>query len=190
VTAAYATLHAVTLAGLAQIAALLHERNGIDRRIAAMTGRPMAAGHLGEWIASAVFDIELENSAVAEAIDGRFRSGPLRGRIVNVKWYLKREGLLDMSLSPELDYYLVLAGPRAPASSSRGETRPWCIESVFLFDAQGLLAEQRRRGVKVGTASSVLTATWDAAEIYPRSTNPAYWVSAEQAAQLRLFAPT
>jgi hypothetical protein len=39
----------------------------------------VTAGHLGEWIASVVFDIELESSASAKGIDGRFRSGPLRG---------------------------------------------------------------------------------------------------------------
>jgi hypothetical protein len=32
-----------------------------------------------EWIAAQVFGIELEQSAVTAAIDGRFRSGPLRG---------------------------------------------------------------------------------------------------------------
>jgi hypothetical protein len=51
----------------------------------------MTAGHLGEWIASQVFDIALEVSAVAEGIDGVFRSGALEGSMVNVKWYLKRE---------------------------------------------------------------------------------------------------
>ena len=29
--------------------------------------------------------------------------------MVNVKWYGKREGLLDMTADPSLDYYLVLA---------------------------------------------------------------------------------
>jgi hypothetical protein len=60
---------------------------------------PMTLGHLGEWIASQVFDIELEPAATVPAIDGRFRSGPLQGSTVNVNWYLKREGLLDMSES-------------------------------------------------------------------------------------------
>jgi len=35
--------------------------------------------------------------AVAPAFDGRFSSGALQGRTVNVKWYLKREGLLDVT---------------------------------------------------------------------------------------------
>jgi hypothetical protein len=135
----------VTGCPVEQITALLQERNEIDRRIADLIGRPMTAGHLGEWIASEVFDIELEESAAATAIDGRFRSGVLQGRTVNVKWYLKREGLLDMTDSPMLDHYLVLAGPRSAAASSRGQVRPWSIESVHLFDSQDLLAIQRER---------------------------------------------
>ena len=46
----------------------------------------MTAGHLGEWIAAQVFDIELERSAY---IGGQFRTGPLQGQTVNMKWYLK-----------------------------------------------------------------------------------------------------
>jgi hypothetical protein len=75
-----------------RIAELLRDRNSIDAHIAAIMQRPMTSGHLGEWIAAQVFDIELEASAVAAGIDGIFRSGPLGGATVNVKWYLKREG--------------------------------------------------------------------------------------------------
>lgn len=117
---------------LARIAELLQKRNALDAEIAGIIGRPMTAGHLGEWIASQIFDIELEASAVSRAIDGRFHSGPLQGRSVNVKWYLKREGLLDTTSDDSLDYYLVLAGPPAPPTSSRGTIRPWCVQSVHL----------------------------------------------------------
>ncbi|MEU8054610.1 hypothetical protein [Microbispora bryophytorum] len=172
-----------------QIAALLNERNGVDKKIAAIIQRPMTSGHLGEWIAAQVFGIESETSAVAAAVDGRFTSGPLRGRTVNVKWYLKREGLLDVTERTELDYYLVLTGPASPAASSRGGTRPWCIESVYLFDAKQLLAELRERGVRIGVASSVRAAQWAAAEIYPRASNPALAVAPRQAELLRPFAP-
>jgi hypothetical protein len=120
-------------------------RNSVDAEIAVITGRPMTSGHLGEWIASRVFDIELEPSAAATAIDGRFRSAPLAGRTVNVKWYLKREGLLDMSSSPVLDSYLVLTGPASAAASSRESTRPWSVDAVYLFDAHELHDEQAAR---------------------------------------------
>jgi hypothetical protein len=50
---------------------------------------------------------------------------------VNIKWYLKREGLLDTSESVRLDYYLVLAGPRSAAASSRGSTRRGASRRCF-----------------------------------------------------------
>jgi len=175
---------------LRTIAGLLHERNAIDAKIAAVTGRPMTAGHLGEWIAANVFDIELEHSAASAALDGRFVSGQLQGRSVNVKWYLKREGLLDVTQSDLLDYYLVLTGPAVPAAHSRGSVRPWRLQSVYLFDARKLLGELRERGVKIGVATSVRTAQWSAAEIYPEQRNNTLIVQPEQQTILRLFAPT
>jgi hypothetical protein len=89
-----------------RIASLLQERNALDRSIAGLIDRPMTAGHLGEWIAARIFDIELEPSAVAAAIDGRFRSGPLVTAHRQREMYLKREGLLDMTDSAALDHYL------------------------------------------------------------------------------------
>lgn len=171
-----------------KIASLIQERNGIDEQIAALIHRPMTAGHLGEWIAAQIFDIELKTSAVTAAIDGRFRAGALRGRTVNVKWYLKREGLIDITESPALDHYLILAGPASAAMSSRGGQRPWCIEAVYLFDARQLINEQRARGVRIGTASSVRAAQRTAAEIYPRATNWALPLSRGQVELLTLFA--
>lgn len=168
-------------------AELLQKRNAVDAEIAGIIHRPMTSGHLGEWIASQVFDISLEPTATAKAIDGRFRSGPLQGRTVNVKWYLKREGLLDMTESDQLDYYLVLTGSLSGAVSSRDATRPWCIDAVFLFDARQLRAEQVGRGAKTGTASSVLQRHWAAAEIYPAVGNSLVEVTAQQADLLGLF---
>lgn len=146
----------------------------------------MTAGHAGEWIASRIFDIELEPSAVAKAIDGRLRSGPLTGKSVNVKWYLKREGILDMTEAAELDYYLVLTGPKVTVKDVR-TIGAWRIDAVYLFDSQRLLAEQHARGVKVGVASGVRVAQWLAAEIYPAPTNPALPLTEDQRHQLALF---
>jgi hypothetical protein len=180
----------VEIDALAEIASMLHQRNQIDERIARIVQRPMTAGHLGEWIASRVFDIELEGSASAAAIDGRFRTGSLAGQTVNIKWYLKREGMLDMSVSDKLDNYLVLAGPTTSAMSSRGGTRPWQIDAVYLFDARKLLAEVVERGVKVGVATSVRNSQWRAAEIYPEQINPRLLVASSQAKHLGLFGPS
>ncbi len=171
---------------VARIAQLLRDRNAIDDQIAAIIERPMASGHLGEWIAAQIFDITLED-AVATAIDGRFHSGPLKSRTVNVKWSLKQEGLLDITEAPVLDYYLVMTGPRSAALSSRKSTRPWRIDSVYLFQAAELLAQQQARRVKIGVASSMLAGQWQAAEIYPTARNPALPLSQQQIDLLWLF---
>ena len=132
------------------IAQLLQERNKIDEQIASVIHRPMTAGHLGEWLAAEIFDIELEPSAVATALDGRFRSGPLRGRTVNVKWYLRSEGLLDLTLSDELDEYLVMTGPVSAALSSRGQTRPSASSACSLLD----VPSRRPAGSRAGEPAS------------------------------------
>jgi hypothetical protein len=173
---------------LARAAALLRERNAIDTELAKLTGRPMTSGHLGEWIAAQIFDIALEEAANAPAIDGRFRSGPLIGQTVNVKWYLKQEGLLDMTESAALDFYLVLTGPRAAAVSTRSSTRPWHVDAVYLFHAADLLEQEHARNIKVGVATSVLTSQWENAEIFPVPRNPLLPLSPAQASLLRLFA--
>ncbi len=171
-----------------RVAELLSARNAIDADIAALIGRPMTSGHLGEWLAARIFGIDLESSAVAAGIDGRFTSGAITGATVNVKWYLEREGLLDVA-SNRPDYYLVLMGPASPATSSRGSTRPWCIAAAYLFAGNRLLQELQDRGVRIGVATSVRRAQWHAAEIYPNGRNTIMSLSPEQQGMLRLFAP-
>lgn len=170
-------------------AELLRDRNAIDVDLVRVIARPVTAGHLGEWIASLVFDVELESSPSAKGIDGRFRSGPLQGRTVNVKWYMRHQGLLDTTEHAALDYYLVLAGPPSPAGSSRGTTQPWCIHSAYLIDARQLRAEQLARGVKLGIASSVTKQQWLSAQIYPPTAASPLPLTREQADLLQLFEP-
>lgn len=160
-----------------KLAALLREKNRVDEQIAAIVGRPAEKGHLGEIIASNLFDIELESSATNAGYDGRFREGPLAGKTVNVKWYAKREGLLDINTASLPDYWLVLAGPPAAAATSRGTTRPWLVNEVFLFDAAALLPALRGRNVKIGIATSVTKAEWDRARIFPEPHNPTIAIS-------------
>jgi hypothetical protein len=65
---------------------------------------------------------------------------------VNVKWYPRRQGLIDVSASDRLDNYLVLVGPPfAPKSSGPG-TRPWQSDVEYLFDLESLSAELIERG--------------------------------------------
>lgn len=174
---------------VAPLAEKLRRRNEIDAEVAAILGRPMTSGHAGEWIAAQILGVDLEASAVSAGHDGAFGEGLLAGRTVNVKWYLKREGLLDMVAAKHApDFYLVLTGPAGAAVSSRGAVRPWVISNIYLFETATLTAEQERRGVKTGTGSSVTNASWVAAEIYPRhhDTLP---LSPEQRRQVGLFAP-
>ena len=64
-----------------------------------------------------------------------------------------------------------MTGPKAQVMSSRGGIRPWLIHHVYLFDAPRLVVELRRRGLKIGVATSVRQSYWQAAEIYPAQRN-------------------
>jgi hypothetical protein len=172
---------------LAEVAMLLRERNALDLRLGAIVGRPPEKGHLGEWIAARIFDIELMPGAAYPVIDGRFRQMP-GNPTVNIKWYFKREGGLDMTESIDLDYYLVLTGPTAAAVSSLGMTRPAVISAVYLFNAPRLLAGQRARGVKIGVFSSITNAQWLAAEVFPQANCSTLTVTPVQRRMLEMFA--
>lgn len=172
---------------LERVAELVAERNAVDAEIGAITGRPAVAGHVGEWIAAQIFDIALESSAAAKGIDGRFTSAPVEGRTVNVKWYAKREGILDLTKDSDADFYLVMTGPQAAPVSSRGGTRPLRITAVYLFVVPELLAELGARGVKIGIATSVRVGDWEASEIFPRQNNRVLVLTADQREALALF---
>ncbi|MGH8886680.1 MAG: hypothetical protein ACRDYX_16215 [Egibacteraceae bacterium] len=173
---------------LERVARFVARRNEIDAELGVVMDRPMTTGHLGEWIAAQVFDLMLEHSAAAKGIDGRFASGSLEGRTVNVKWYGKREGILDISEHPYLDYYLVMTGRRSAAASSRGSVRPLVIESVYLFDASRLLPMLHAAGRTIGVATSIRAHLWEAAEISPRPNNPELPLTRAQIQALELFA--
>ncbi len=185
----YRTLRLVDEAAIRRLAALVGTKNAADAAIAEVIGRPCQMGHVGEWIAAQVFDIELHSSATVEASDGVFRSGPLVGRSVNVKWYLKGEGILDLHVGAGPDLYLVMTGPRSPAGSSRGAVRPWVISTVYLFEHEPLVADLVGRGRKAGVASSVRRAVWAAAEIFPRSASPLLELKEDHRQMLSLFGP-
>lgn len=176
---------------LRAVAALVRARNALDAEIAAVIDRPALSGHLAEGVAWQVCDVHLEAAANAKGIDGRFGPGaPLAEKTVNVKYHGKREGILNTTDYADLDYYLVLSGPKATVMTSKGGTRPWAITHVYLFDAKALHTDQAAHGVKSGIASSVRNDLWDAAEIYPQPNNPAMPLSDEQCAMLALFRPT
>ena len=140
-------------AELAELAALLRERNVLDARLGRLLDWPLDTGSIGEWIGARIFDIELEAAANVAGYDGHFTTGVLAGRTVNVKAYARRESMLDINPSAPLDYYLVFTGPKGAPASSRGTLRPFCIDAVFLFDADRLNGELGERGVKIGIAT-------------------------------------
>ena len=173
---------------LEPLAKAIRQRNVADVEIAHIVDRPAERGHVGEYIAARIFGIALEQSASHKGTDGHFIAGSLVGKTVNIKWYGKMDGLLDIAPETLPDYYVVMSGPKSAATSSRGAIRPWIISYVFLFDAARLVQELRSRGVKIGIATSVRKELWDKAEIYPAQRNTKIMLSEEQKKLLALFA--
>ncbi len=169
------------------LAKAIRRKNATDAEVARIINRPTERGHAGEYMAAKIFGIHLEQSAVRKGIDGHFTRGNLAGKTVNIKWYGKMEGLLDISSESLPALYLVMAGPKAPAISSRGATRPWLISYVYLFDAARLIGELGRRGVKIGISTSIRKNLWEAAEIYPAPRNNQLLLSDREKGMLALF---
>jgi hypothetical protein len=172
---------------LAQLAKLIKIRNQTEIDITNLIGRPAQIGHIGEFIASKVFNTSLQESASYKGIDGYFTSGSLINRSVNIKWYAKLERILDININALPDYYLVVVGPLSTKMNSRGEARPWLIDGVFLFEAKELVEQLLSRQAKVGIATSISKRYWSQAEIYPHQANPLLILTEEQQKQLSLF---
>ena len=165
------------------LASLLRLRNTIDKEIAAVIGRPALTGHFGKFIATQVFDVGLHGSAVRRAAMAASPTARTRGRRSISGTTRNLRGVLDINTESQPDFYLVLTDPRGNAASSRGTTRPWVIESAYLFDAAAFIP---RLTAKIGIATSVRRKFWDEAEIYPRS-NPNFLLTQAQRDTLVLF---
>ena len=176
---------------LTDLADSVRVKNAADRHVARLIGRPALPGHFGEFVAARIFDIELNKGAAKPGFDGRFRSGELTGKSVNIKFYTKHDRLLDMTEEgkPGPDYYLVMTGPKGNAEPSRGKTRPWVIESVFLFEAEALVRELRAQNPKkrIGLAAHVYVKLWRKAMIYPDGVSSLLPVTDAQRDRLALF---
>ena len=170
---------------LQRLASLIRKRNAIEKEVTAIIERPMHIGHIGEFIAARVFGIELHASATHKGSDGYFISGGLEGRSVNIKFYGKNEGILDMKHGDPPDFYLVLTGPRRESASSRGLTRPWMISSVFLFEHHELVSKLTVKNI--GIATSVKRHLWDTAEIYPSQNNITLQLTQSQRSAIEMF---
>lgn len=177
----------ISQSDLDKLSKLLAELNSIGEKISEITQRPATIGHTGEYIASHVFDIELEEAANAKGIDGHFRSGSLAGRSVNVKWYGKLEFMLDINPDALPDYFLVMTGPKAKVLTSKGGIRPWLIDFVFLFNAAELMIVLKARGVKIGVATSVRKHEFQDSEIYPNKRHKDFLMTNEQMGKHMVF---
>jgi hypothetical protein len=166
---------------LERLAEFVRIKNDADAAIAELIGRPSSPGNIGEFVAARVFAIQLMTSGSHPAYDGVFTAGPLAGKTVNIKTYSRHESVLDISPHP-CDYYLVLTGPAGQA-----RVLPWVIDSVFLFQREELLAVLTAGGVRIGTATSVRKAEWEAARVFPPPQAPRLRLSEYQVSQLALF---
>lgn len=175
------------MSNLPRLADLLRARNTVESNLANLLGNSVNLSTLGDHIAAAIFDLTLVPSARSSEFVGIFANQPLRGKTVDVQWYPRREGFLNVHTEATPDYYLVLAGPKQESSTARALVSPWIITSVHLFESQELLGALRERGVQIGSHTSVITQLWERAEIFPVQHNPALTLSAEQRALLQLF---
>jgi hypothetical protein len=131
------------------MAALLRARNEADAVIAGLLRRPAEQGHLGEWLAVRLLELEPAPSARS----ARVRSPA--GRSTS-KSYGALQGILDLHEDDAAtDEYLVLSGTREAAGSSRGALGPLAVAHVHLIEGRPLIADLRSRGIKIGIASSV-----------------------------------
>ena len=105
---------------LKTLSALIRQRNILEREISEIIGRPAHSGHVGEFVASRIFNIELIESASNAGFDGRFSRSELAGRTVNVKKYSRNDGLLDIVMKDAPDFYLVLTGPEGTGRYIKG----------------------------------------------------------------------
>ena len=171
---------------LPQLASLLKSRNVIDSKIAALIGQPVQVQSVGEYIASVIFGIALEEKTTHKTSEGRFTHGPLAGHTIDVQWRVKHDGLLHLKTDPLPEYYLVFVGSKEIADL-HNLSIPWVIESVHLFHSSELITALRERGVQLGTGTSITGPLWERAEIYPVQRNHQLVLSNEERAMLALF---
>jgi len=161
----------------------IKQRNMIELEVSKITKRPFIIGHIGEYIASEIFDIKLNASATEKISDGIFSSGKFQNKSVNIKYYSRKGRGLDLSSTVHPDYYLVLMG-----SSKSKESCPWDIENVYIFESKTLLGYLNKK-VKIGIATSVKKEYWESALVYSSYLHENSKTSEEIQEKLKLFKP-
>jgi len=172
---------------LKSLGELIKTRNDVDNKISQIIDRPGLQGHIGEFIASKIFDLKLHEDATKRGSDAIFKSGSLAGKNVNIKWYAKRENTLDINPAHPAEYYMVLSGPKSSMGHSRGSTRPLIINSVFLFETAKLINQLKKRAVKIGITTSITQELWNNAEIFPSQRNNLLPITEKQKEFLKYF---
>lgn len=173
-------------AELRQMAGLLRARNAIDDVIATITDRPVNPGHLGEWIAARIFPSNSSSRPLpgpsTAAFDRSCRGrGGEREVVRQARGCAGHDGAFVSRLLPRAD------------RSALGRTHltryhPPTHDRVGLpFPAAKLAETIRDTGLKLGIATSVRNALWDAAEVYPEQCNPELPLSPQQRHLLALF---
>lgn len=175
------------MSDLSRLAELVRARNTVESNIANLLGSSVNLNTVGEYIAATIFGITLIPSTQHGEFAGIFASQPLRGKTVDVQWFPRREGFLNLRIEPTPDYYLVLAGPKQESSTARALVNPWLISSVHLFNASELFNALRERGVQIGSHTSVINQLWERAEIFPIQHNTSLILTEEQRSCVRLF---
>ena len=176
------------------LAALLTARNVLDCEMTKIIGRPMDKGPFGEFVASQIFDLDLNLNAAKKGYDGYFTVGdykgePLKGRKVEIKYYTKCDRSLDLKTGVEKPaFYLVMTGPPKRDNEDKDTPAPWVIESVFLFETEALEQVVVPKKDPVGIKKE----RWVEAQIYPAHngdfTNEGQeFVNEERRAALALF---
>jgi hypothetical protein len=176
------------MTNLPRLAELLRARNTVESNIANLLQCDVDLSNVGEQIAANIFGIRLTPTLNYGGPAGIFTHPALAGKTVDIRWYPRREGFLNIHTDPAPDYTLVLAGPRLDPNEARALVNPWIITSAYLFHMPDLLATLRARGVRVGPRVSVNSQLWERAEIFPTQRNTGLLLNNEQRQFLRLFA--
>lgn len=133
---------------LTKLSELLKAQNQIHYEISKIIKRPAQHGHIVEFIAASIFGIQLNQNAAQKGMDGIFTSGLLNGRSVDIKYHSKHEGLLNANVMALPEYFLILAGPKSPAVSSKNQHHPFTIQFVFLLNSTDIIEEATEVGKK------------------------------------------
>ncbi len=174
---------------LGYLAEFIRIRNVADQGIARFIGRAPHPDSIAAFVASRIFDIELQPTPGR----ARFRSGPFKDRSVQVQYASRNNGTLAMVKSDHPadhpDVYLVITGQRSDVTPVVDTVTPWVVTNVYLFRTEWIIDRLISHGIEIGTATHVPKHLWEQAAVYPKANPSLYPISSRQRSALELFAP-